>query len=156
MADQHDYDGIRYREDDRPPRIFWILLFGLALWAVGFMAYYLTSGWSSQGEFARKKEARDAMLAKSAVRATHPEGKTVDYVAAGKALFASHCAVCHGANAKGNIGPDLTAKTFRFGRDPASVTTTITKGRPGGMPAFGNQLNHEQIEALVHFIESLR
>jgi cytochrome c oxidase cbb3-type subunit 3 len=161
MSDEHnDYDGIQYRAETKSPAIFRGLMAVLVFWAVGFMAYYLFSGWSSQGEFTLKKQAKQESLAKQPqggvpAAGTHKEGKKEDYIAIGKKEFAERCAACHGANAKGGIGPDLTRPKFTFGKSEAELTETITKGRPGGMPAFGNDLSHEKIEGLVQYIRSL-
>jgi cytochrome c oxidase cbb3-type subunit 3 len=161
MADEHkDYDGIKYRIETKSPGIFRGLLAILVLWAVCFMAYYLFSGWSSESEFSMKKTAKQEGLAKqtregAAVAGAHKEGKKEDYVAMGRKEYAERCASCHGANAKGGIGPDLTAKELKFGRSEAALTESIVKGRPGGMPAFGNDLSHEKVEGLVQYILSL-
>jgi cytochrome c oxidase cbb3-type subunit III len=161
----HNFDGIIENRVTGPPTYFSVLFFGLVFWAVIFAAYYLLSGWSSQAEFAQKMAAHQQQVAQQgggkplggAPAATaKPEKKSgEDQVAAGKQLFAQNCAACHGADATGGIGPDLTAKTFKFGRSDDAITTTIKGGRPGGMPAFGNQLSTDQIAALAAFIESL-
>jgi len=162
MADEHkDYDGIYYRAETKSPAVFRGLLAILVIWAVCFMAYYLFGGWSSQGEFILKKQAKQEALAKqppegATVAGGHNEGKKEDYIAIGKKEFAERCAACHGANAEGGIGPDLTRAAFTFGKSEAALTETITKGRPGGMPAFGNDLSHEKVEGLVQYILSLK
>jgi len=157
MAEQHDFDGIKYREEQKSPGVFRLLFYGLVAWGLVFMGYYLFSGWSSEAEFAEKKKAKEEMLAKApALTAPHAEGKKEDYVAMGKALYAERCAACHGAEAKGGIGPDLTAGSYKFGRDVTAVTVSISDGRPGGMPEFKSQLTHEQIEALVQYVLSLK
>jgi cytochrome c oxidase cbb3-type subunit III len=161
MADDNkDYDGITYRVETKSPGIFRGLMGILVLWAVCFMAYYLFGGWSSQKEFAQKQQAKQEALAKQPqgvpAAGAHKEGKKEDYVAIGKKEFAERCAACHGANAKGGIGPDLTRATFTFGKSEAALAETITKGRPGGMPAFGNDLSHEKVEGLVQYILSLK
>jgi cytochrome c oxidase cbb3-type subunit III len=157
MAEQNDFDGIKYREEQKSPAVFRLLFYGLAIWGLVFMGYYLFSGWSSQAEFAEKKKTKEEMLAKApAPAAPHAEGKKEDYVAKGKALYDERCAACHGAQGKGGIGPDLTAGTFKFGRDVSAVTASISEGRPGGMPEFKSQLTHEQIEAVAQFVLSLK
>jgi cytochrome c oxidase cbb3-type subunit 3 len=83
------------------------------------------------------------------------EGKPEEYIAMGKAEFAARCASCHGADAKGGIGPDLTRREFTYGKDEKALVETIVGGRPGGMPAFGEQLSPAQIEGVVRFILSL-
>lgn len=157
MAKQHNnYDGIRYREEKRSPLVFRIIFFGLAAWGVLFIGYYLFSGWSSEKEFREKKKAREESLATATGGAfVHREGSREAYLAMGKALFAERCAVCHGPAGKGLIGPDLTRKDFKYGKGEADLVETITSGRPGGMPPFGNELSHEQVEGLVHYVLSL-
>jgi cytochrome c oxidase cbb3-type subunit III len=161
----HDFDGIIENRVTSPPVYFSVLFYGLILWGVIFAAYYLLSGWSSHGEFEQKMAAHQQLVEQQGggkplggapvVAAKVKEEGSTDQVTAGKQLFAQHCAACHGADATGGIGPNLTAKTFKFGRTRADITTTIKGGRPGGMPAFGNQLSGDQIADLAAFVESL-
>ena len=161
MADDNkDFDGIRYRIETKSPTVFRVLLTVLVIWGVCFMAYYLFGGWSSEGEFARKKQAKLELLAKqppggAPVAGSLKEGNREDYRALGKKEFAERCASCHGTDARGGIGPDLTRKEYKYGRTETALTETISKGRPGGMPAFGNDLSHEKVEGLVQYILSL-
>lgn len=50
------FDGIK-ESGKRPPIYFNILFYGLIIWGVIFMGYYLLSGWSSHDEFQRKMTA---------------------------------------------------------------------------------------------------
>ncbi|MEI6206824.1 MAG: cytochrome c [Desulfuromonadales bacterium] len=162
MSDNNDFDGIRYRVETKSPAVFRILLSVLVLWGVCFMAYYLFSGWSSEGEFAQAKQAKKEKLASSRpaeaaapTAMAHKEGNKVDYIAAGKKEYAERCAACHGPDAKGGIGPDLTRKEYKFGKTEQAIAATITDGRPGGMPSFKNDLSHEKVEGLVKYLLSL-
>ena len=47
------FDGIK-DQHEKPPVYFNILFYGLIVWGVIFMGYYLLSGWSSQDEFKDK------------------------------------------------------------------------------------------------------
>jgi len=156
MADQHEYDGIRYREEKHSPNVFRILFTLLLVWGIAFMAYYLFSGWSSRAEAEAARKAREAkkQAALNASQATagkgdHTEGAVAGYVARGKQLYAASCAACHGETAKGSVGPDLTQARYKYGKSRAEITVSISEGRPGGMPAFKGQLEHEQIEGLI-------
>jgi cytochrome c oxidase cbb3-type subunit 3 len=164
MSEQHDYDGIKYREGDSSPGIFNILLIVLVVWGVAFMGYFLFSGWSSQAETdaARKALADKKQAAHKAVEATGAayqgtSGHKVDtYIAAGKQLYGTHCVSCHGEGAKGGIGPNLTLSKYKYGKARLDLTKSISEGRPGGMPSFGSQINSEQVESLVEFVLSLK
>jgi cytochrome c553 len=72
-------------------------------------------------------------------------------------LFASKCAGCHGANGKG-IGPagtpNFTDPQLQAQLTDPKIAETIRNGRPDHMPAFGAQLNSEQISALTAYVRS--
>jgi len=152
-----EFDGILERHGQRPPVYFMVLFLGLIVWGVIFAAYYLLSGWSSQQEFQEKMTAHQQQVAatEQTAQAAAPATETIS-VAATNDLFSQNCAVCHGAAGKGGIGPDLTQSTFKYGRTPTDVTTSISEGRSGGMPAFGNQLSKAQIAALAEHVLALK
>ena len=163
MSEQHDYNGIKYREEKSSPAVFRILFTVLAVWGVIYMGYYLFSGWSSQSEADAAKKVRDTQkqAAHKAVEATGAaddgSGHKVEaYVAAGKKLYGNLCAACHGEGAKGGVGPDLTLSSYKYGKSRLDITKSIAEGRPGGMPAFSSQIDREQIESLVEFVLTLK
>jgi cytochrome c oxidase cbb3-type subunit 3 len=74
----------------------------------------------------------------------------------GKDLFVKmNCAGCHGYDAKGAMGPNLTDRYWRYGGTPGSVFKSIYEGRPQGMPAWNPALPPDEIWKLVAYIESL-
>jgi cytochrome c oxidase cbb3-type subunit 3 len=80
----------------------------------------------------------------------------VSAVEEGRRLFvALNCADCHGFDAKGGMGPNLTDKYWRYGGTPAAIFKSIFEGRPKGMPAWGASLPAKDIWALVAYIQSL-
>ena len=81
--------------------------------------------------------------------------------AAGRTVFETNCAACHGVDGKGNplVGaPNLTDDVWLYGGDPATLKLTITAGRNGQMPAFGERLGPERVRLLaayaIHLSES--
>ena len=77
-------------------------------------------------------------------------------VADGHRLFlAMNCASCHGYDATGGMGPNLTDKQWRYAGTPAAVFNSIAQGRPQGMPSWGRTLPEEQIWSIVAYLESL-
>jgi cytochrome c oxidase cbb3-type subunit 3 len=153
--DEHA-DGIVEDRNQAPPVYFNLLLYGLIIWGVIFIAYFLLSGWSSHQEFDQKMATHN-----SAYSATPPSaGGAAPLTAApakatGKVnaeeLFASNCAICHGEDGKGGAGPDLSMD-YEYGKTPAEVKTTISEGHRGEMPAFGGRLSSEEIDALVDYV----
>ncbi len=163
MSDQHDYDGIKYREEKSSPGIFRVLFAVLAVWGVLYMGHYLFSGWSSRAEAdaARKAISDKKQLAHKNMEATGAghdgSGHKVEfYIASGKQTYAKFCAACHGENGKGTVGPDLTASTYKYGKARLEIIKSIAEGRPNGMPGFSSQIDPEQIEGLVEFLLSLK
>lgn len=54
----------------------------------------------------------------------------------GQRLFVANCSTCHGADAKGARGPDLTSGALRHGSSVTEIAKNIVDGIPGtGMPA---------------------
>jgi cytochrome c oxidase cbb3-type subunit 3 len=77
-------------------------------------------------------------------------------IARGHDLFISmNCAGCHGYDAAGNMGPNLTDHYWRYGGTPASVYKSIYEGRPQGMPAWGSALPRAEIWKIVAYLQSL-
>jgi cytochrome c oxidase cbb3-type subunit 3 len=151
-------DGIVEDREKAPPVYFNVLFYGLIIWAVAFMSFYLLSGWSSDAEFKEKMaihkgeqpvQQEAAAPAPAAVQAP-AEVVAVD----GQTLFKKHCAGCHGANGKGAFGPDLSGE-YTYGKTTMAVQESIAFGRPKNMPGFEKKLSQEEIDALTEFILSL-
>lgn len=159
-------DGIVEDREKAPPVYFTVLFYGLIIWAVAFMAFYLLSGWSSDAEFQEKMAAHkgEPVLQQQAAAvtpvATVPTppaatpGVAAESGANGQTLFAKHCSGCHGAEGKGAFGPDLSAD-YKYGKTSMAVQESISFGRPGNMPAFEKKLSTVEIEAVADFILGL-
>jgi cytochrome c oxidase cbb3-type subunit 3 len=65
-----------------------------------------------------------------------------------------NCTGCHGYGGGGS-GPALMDDHWLYGSDPASIYTSISEGRPNGMPSFGSQLRPEQVWQLTAYVRSL-
>ena len=75
-------------------------------------------------------------------------------VAAGKILFQKSCTACHGGNAQGGRGPDLTSGRWRSGGSDAELTRNIIRGIPGTeMPAF--PMPQQEADQIVAYLRSL-
>jgi mono/diheme cytochrome c family protein len=90
-------------------------------------------------------------LAPLAAYAAEPSRETIDL---GRSVFTKvaqpSCAVCHAlkdAKASGTIGPSLD----ELRPDMARVKVTVRDG-VGVMPAYGEQLTQEQIDAVAAYV----
>lgn len=59
------FDGIVDNRAAFVPKVAALLFYGLVLWGLVFMGYYLFSGWSSQAEFEAKMKAHQQSSASS-------------------------------------------------------------------------------------------
>jgi len=79
----------------------------------------------------------------------------------GAALFKANCAMCHGADGKGEtpMGKNFKLRDFSSGdvqkQTDAELTDITTNGK-AKMPAYKGKLTAEQIKQLVGYIRSLK
>lgn len=74
-------------------------------------------------------------------------------IAQGKQLFESSCSFCHGADARGGIGPDLLESPVVLDDVHGNkIGTVVGKGFPPHMPSF--QFSPAQVAALAAFLHS--
>ena len=78
-------------------------------------------------------------------------------VANGAALYEQNCAVCHGADGKGDRAqgaPSLTDAISLYGNDSDSIRQSISKSRQGVMPRWNDKLDPVTIKMLTAFVWS--
>tara|TARA_R110000824_G_scaffold17142_1_gene70021 strand:+ start:806 stop:1741 length:936 start_codon:yes stop_codon:yes gene_type:complete len=103
----------------------------------------------------QSKEIQDLV---SYVRVLSSREKQSSAATRGAALFEVNCAVCHGADGKGDRiqgAPNLTDAISLYGLDRASLTDTITNARYGVMPRWGQRLDPATIRMLAAYVHSL-
>jgi mono/diheme cytochrome c family protein len=90
----------------------------------------------------------------ASMASTRPAARQDD---SGRALFLANCARCHGDDAKGKKGPDLTAakRQAKWKDSDAPLIKRITNGA-FGMPKFGKTLKPEEIQAIATYVRSLK
>ncbi len=87
-------------------------------------------------------------------------GRTHDGLRAsrGKEVFQTNCVACHGPDGKGNpaLGaPNLTDDVWLYGGGETSLIETISGGRNGVMPAWGEFLGPEKVHLVAGYVYSL-
>ncbi|MBS0325928.1 MAG: cytochrome-c oxidase, cbb3-type subunit III [Proteobacteria bacterium] len=74
---------------------------------------------------------------------------------AGKPVFATNCAACHGQDGKGNQAmgaPNLTDTVWLYGGSLDTIETTIRNGRGGTMPSWRARLGEDDARAVAAFV----
>jgi putative heme-binding domain-containing protein len=89
--------------------------------------------------------------------ATNPFHGNAQAIEQGEQLFRLSCASCHGLNAKGFRGPDLTTGQWTHGGSDAQLFRVIMRGIAGtDMPAAQNSdATDDQVWALVAYLRTL-
>jgi mono/diheme cytochrome c family protein len=91
--------------------------------------------------------------AEAAEQASVP-ADTAAQVAQGKSLFISYgCGWCH---EEGGRKAGRCPQLMNTPRDDAFIISRIVGGSPGRMPAFGNQFNSTDVEAILAYIHNLK
>ena len=157
----HNYDGITEFDNDLPP--WWKYGFYFTIvFAIGYLYYYQVAkiGQLQTAEYAT--EMQQATLLVSA-DADDPNKLTTfaaltapTELGAGKSIFATNCAPCHGASAEGKVGPNLTDDYWLHGGEINHVYKTIKFGVSSkGMVAWKGKLAGKQILQVASYIRSL-
>ena len=68
----------------------------------------------------------------------------------GQAIYEANCTRCHGAEGQGGRGPSLQGIAAEQPDQSAGIAQVVNGG--GGMPAFGNSLSAEEIQATIDYV----
>ncbi len=161
----HDYDGIRELDNKLPGWWLWGFYLTIFVGIIYFYRYEIShTGLSSKQQYELAvKEAEEAQKAYLEKAGNKVDENTVTLltdaasISAGKANFEKTCATCHGVNAQGNIGPNLTDDYWIHSGGIKDVFKTIKYGWPDkGMQSWKDQYSPMQIQQLASYIKSLR
>ena len=76
----------------------------------------------------------------------------------GKKNFDMLCVACHQADGSGNqaLGaPRLNDNIWLYGGEPETIRKTLTEGRNGNMPTFGDSLSEDKRRLIAAYVLSL-
>jgi cytochrome c oxidase cbb3-type subunit 3 len=162
--------------NNRPPRWYmWALYLGLI--AIPIYAFYYPSipwfGESSKGsanwtqiveykegvkqleDYRQSKFAdTEKAIAESSLEDIVRDDELRNYsIKTAKVLFGDNCAACHGAGGQGNDGfPVLADDDWLYGGTLAQISTSITNGRKGNMPARMMGISDADADKLATFL----
>jgi cytochrome c oxidase cbb3-type subunit 3 len=155
-ADEAVRDGIG-EEDNPVPLWFNVGFYGLIVFGILYIVYYLGSGWSQSGQYQAEMERAEALLAehRATLPSKNPYHDDANAIAEGKQVFDEICSVCHKPDGSGLVGPSLVDPYWKYGDDDESLFTSVSEGRPLGMPPWGTQLGGEKIWKSLAYLETL-
>lgn len=164
----HNYDGIQ--EYDNPTPGWWNLVF---FGCVVFSVFYVLLVHFTPESVWKTRIARYEYVKAKALEQQFAELNKIPmgeekilkimsqpaWLEQGKGIFKGTCAVCHGQDGEGLVGPNLTDEVYK----PANVKTLmdipriITEGAANGaMPSQKNTLNENEIALVSAYVASLR
>ena len=174
----HEYDGIRELDNSLPN--WWLNGFYFSIFfGIGYLLIYHVFEWAPD----QKTEYRNEMVSAFAkynpseyrAKITGSEIAKIPKteftftvltdnasIQAGKKIYMKPqqlCFTCHGQNAEGLVGPDLTDKYWIKGCDIKSIVESIKVGAPDkGMLPYGSgqKLSDQELQQLASYIISLQ
>lgn len=163
----HDVDGIK--EYDNPmPGWLMAIWWGSLIFSAGYLIFYALSFGEGTMEAEYRAQTQNDLIAVQAHFDANPlvppspadllaGAKNQAVVDAGAVRFVRSCASCHGDQAQGLIGPNLTDDRWLHGGSVEQVFQTIAKGWPSkGMPPWGRTLPPDELAALVSYVRSVQ
>ncbi len=150
-------DGIG-EEDNAIPLWFNLSWIGTTIFGILYMIWYLgISDWSSDGQWQAEiaAAASQTAAARASIPTTNPKRGDADEIAEGQKIFMSTCVACHLPDGRGLVGPSLVDPYWKYGSSDAELFTTVSEGRPGGMPPWGPQLGADKIWEVLAYLETL-
>jgi cytochrome c oxidase cbb3-type subunit 3 len=160
----HTFDGIE-ELDNRIPPWFTTLFAITVVFAVAYLLDYHVLGSSPLSGEEYRQEMSAAELHRRIVMATEgqiDEAQLVrlidpEAIRRGAENFGKYCVSCHGPQAGGMVGPNLTDDYWIHGGMVRNVYTTIKQGVPAkGMISWQLVFTPKQIQELASYVLSLR
>ncbi|MEK6554960.1 MAG: cbb3-type cytochrome c oxidase N-terminal domain-containing protein [Bdellovibrionota bacterium] len=160
----HSYDGITECDNPMPDWWLWTFLLSIIFAALYFVHYESGAAPTLKEELntalaiiEKQKQVHAPALMESEESLTEIMNDPAQ-AAAGAAAYASKCAVCHGNELQGQIGPNLVDNYWLHGRATRiDIVKVIREGVVDkGMPAWGQMVSQQEIYALTSFIISKR
>lgn len=161
----HDYDGIKELDNNLPP--WWKYGFYVTIVvAVIYMVNYHVIGTGDsqlkeyENELAKAKLEIEEYMKNSASNVDETTVKILtesNDIEAGKEVFMSSCAACHGRAGEGGVGPNFADEYWMHGGSIQDVFKSIKYGWvEKGMKAWKEDLSPMQIAQVASFIKTLK
>jgi len=156
------------KELNNPLPRWWLWLFIITVvFSVAYLVLYPGMGtfkgtlnWTSRAEHdteARLNAARiEKTLAPFAARNAAELTSDPAALNIGRNLFLNNCATCHGSDGGGAPGfPNLGDRDWLWGGDADTVVASISQGRNGIMPPWGEALGARGVEDMLSYVMGL-
>jgi cytochrome c oxidase cbb3-type subunit 3 len=159
----HNYDGIQ--EYDNPtPGWWWLILWGSVAFSVIYvMVYHFSPIVDTQAERHARAEARMLNVRFAELSGFEMGEEKIQRIMAqeawldqGASIFAGNCALCHGQQGEGLVGPNLTDESYKNIDSLVGIADLVADGVGTLMPAQKSILNENEIALVAAYVASLR
>ena len=163
----HVWDGDLEEYNNPLPR-WWLGLFIITVvFGLGYLVLYPglgnfpgTKNWSQVDQWQAQVNAQRAKFEDSVARLANMDLRQLSQdtaaMSTAKNLFGQNCAQCHGSDARGAKGfPNLTDNDWLWGGQEDTVLATISQGRQGMMPPWGEVLGEQGVDEVATYVYSL-
>lgn len=155
------YDDI-LEEDNHLPNWWLAILFGTIVFGFGYWIAYHTTETFQSPPAVYKADVDALKKARAAANPTSEDAlkalaASTEAVGEGQKVFSTTCASCHGPNAEGLVGPNLTDKFWIHGNAGTDILKAVNEGFPDkGMPAWGPVIGDTKARNVTAFVLSIR
>ncbi|MFO7723968.1 MAG: cbb3-type cytochrome c oxidase N-terminal domain-containing protein [Oceanipulchritudo sp.] len=158
----HVYDGIEEYDNRLPNWWLWTfylaVIFSVIYWFSFYNAEVMESDAATiESQMARVEEARLASVGEINNDTLWQMSRNEGFVSSGANIYKDNCVACHGAELEGGIGLNLADNEWKWGNEPVSIYTIVTRGSPdksAGMQAWVSELGPQKVSQVVAYILS--
>ena len=160
----HEYDGIQ--EYDNPTPGWWnFIFFATFVFSIWYFLYYHASSISTSVAQGFENDVTDDLKKRfSTIGDLKPDEPTLikymanaEWKAVGASVFKTNCVSCHGSDAAGQVGPNLTDDNWKNVQQLADIPKVIANGAAAGaMPAWKTRLHPNEVVLVAAYVASLR
>lgn len=161
----YTYDNDLQEEDNQLPNWWLFILYATILFSFGYWFVFHTTRSMPNPPAEYAADVAKVKADRAAVLAANPMSDEALLAAAsdparleeGQKVFSTVCMACHGLNAEGLVGPNLTDKFWIHGNKPTDIAKSLQTGYPEkGMPPQAEALGPEKTRAVVAYVLSLK
>ena len=159
--DVHVYDGIIEENNPMPGWWIWLFILTMIFGSLYWLHYEIGGAPSLMDEYKVSLAAYKNQVDKNASSSDTEESLTIymkneKSLLSGAAIFKEKCAMCHGENLEGKIGPNLTDKYWVIGNGSRlDILKVIQKGSAAkGMPPWEGLLKPNEVKDVAAYVFS--
>lgn len=159
----HVYDGIIEQNNPMPDWWIWLFIFTVIFGFIYWLHYTFGGGPNLKEEYNVAMQTYQSELEKGGQQqVADTEESLSEYMKVeanllkGSTVFSEKCAMCHGVNLEGKVGPNLTDKHWINGNGTKlDIAQVIKKGVPSkGMPPWESLLKPNELKSVAVYVFS--